>query len=88
MLVVGITQTVNTVIDTSTDGTDEPCRTQPQRRLRHYLHFEWKFTKASVEAFTAFMEASTEDMEATEASMKVFMEEIKAVERPWKIRKI
>ncbi len=38
--------------------------------LRHYLHFAWKLMKASVEAFTGFMEASPEDMEAMEASMK------------------
>ena len=35
--------------------------------LRHYLHFAWKLMKASAEAFTAFMEASMEDMEAMEA---------------------
>ena len=33
--------------------------------LRHYLHFAWKLMKTSVEAFTAFMEASMEDMEAS-----------------------
>ena len=41
----------------------------------HYLHFAWKLVKASVEAFTASMEASMEDIEA-------FME------LPWKIWKI
>ena len=37
--------------------------------LRPYLLFAWNLMKASVEAFTAFMEASMEDMESMEASI-------------------
>ena len=48
--------------------------------LLYYLHFAWKLEKASVEAFTASMEASMEEMEATEASMEAFMEAMEAVE--------
>ena len=44
--------------------------------LLHYLHFGWKLVKASVEAFTASMEASMEDMEAMEASVEASMEDM------------
>ena len=40
--------------------------------------------KASVGAFTVFMEASMEDMEAVEASMEASMKEIEAVEASMK----
>ena len=41
--------------------------------LRHYLHLAWKLMKASVEDFTAFMEASMKDTEPMEASMEASM---------------
>ena len=46
-----------------------------QKGHLHYLHFWWKFVKASVEAFIASMEAF---MEALEASMKAW-------KLPWKL---
>ena len=48
--------------------------------LLHYLHFAWKLVKASVEAFTASMEASMEDMEAMGDSMEASVEAMEAVE--------
>ena len=47
--------------------------------LLHYLHLAWKLVNASVKAFTAPMEASTEDMEAMEASMNASREIMEAV---------
>ena len=44
----------------------------------HYLHFRWKFMKASMEASIVSMEASTASTEAFIASMEAFTEAVEA----------
>ena len=67
-------------LENATPSTTHCQPTRLYHGLLHYLHFAWKLVKASVEAFTASMEASTEYMEAMEASMEASMEAMEAVE--------